>query len=272
MALWDDKGVVVTGAARGIGRAIATRLHAEGARLVLADVLEEPLAETAASLNAVAVAGDCASEAGAARLVDAARAELGTIDVWVGNAGVLRGLDLDGTDEADWALSWDVNVMAHVRAARLLLPDWLERGEGRYVVTASAAGLLTMLGAPAYSVTKHATESFAEWLAATYGHRGVKVHAICPQGVRTDMYDQPGSTVLADIVGHDGALSPDDVADALVNAVAAEQFLVLPHEEVGGYFAFRANQTDKWLAGMQTLQARVDDASATIKNPEQGAH
>ncbi|MDF8264513.1 SDR family oxidoreductase [Luteipulveratus flavus] len=268
MSAWLGKGVVVTGAARGIGRAIATRLHAEGARLVVADVLDEPLAALAGELDAVAVPGDCASEAGAARLVDQAREALGSIDVWVGNAGVLRGLELDRTSEDDWATSWDVNVMAHVRAARLLLPDWLERGEGRFVVTASAAGLLTMLGAPAYSVTKHATESFAEWLAATYGHRGVSVHAICPQGVRTEMYDQPGSAVLTDIVGHDGALAPEAVADALVDAVAAERFLVLPHPEVQDYLAFRATRTDRWLAGMQALQARVDDASATIDQPD----
>lgn len=257
---WDDKGVVITGAARGIGRALATRLHAEGARLVLADVLAEPLADTATELNALAVEGDCASEAGVAQLVNAAREHLGQIDVWVGNAGVLRGEDLAQTAEADWATSWDVNVMAHVRAAQALIPEWVERGEGRFVVTASAAGLLTMLGAPAYSVTKHAAEGFAEWLAATYGHRGVHVHAICPQGVRTDMYDQPGSTALADIVGHDGALQPEAIADALVEAVAAERFLVLPHTEVKGYFAYRATHTDQWLASMQKLQGRIDTA------------
>ena len=162
MSTWEGAGVVVTGAARGIGRAIAERLHAEGARLVVADVLTDPLNDTAAALDAFAVEGDCASELGARRLVERARQHLGGIDCFVGNAGVSRGDGLHGSSEQDWADSFEVNVMAHVRASRLLIPHWLERGHGRFVLTASAAGLLTILGQPTYAVTKHAAESYAE--------------------------------------------------------------------------------------------------------------
>lgn len=258
---WQGAGVVVTGAARGIGAAIAERLQAEGARLVVADVLAEPLQQVADRLGAHPVAGDAASPEGVRALVDAATDHLGEIDVWVGNAGIARGESLAGSSEQDWADSWQVNVMAHVRAAELLVPRWLERGSGRFVVTASAAGLLTILGQPTYAVTKHGAEAFAEWLAATYGHRGIAVHAICPQGVLTDMYPGPGDGELADVIGHDGALQPADVAEALVRTVAAEEFLVLPHPEVKDYFAFRGAQTDKWLRGMQRLQQRVDQTT-----------
>lgn len=261
MSVWDGAGVVITGAARGIGRAIAERLRAEGARLVLSDVLTDPLNETASALGAYAVHGDCASEAGARRLVDQARQHLGAIDCFVGNAGIARGDGLAGSSEQDWADTFEVNVMAHVRATRLLVPDWLERGHGRYVLTASAAGLLTILGQPTYAVTKHAAESYAEWLAATYGHRGINVHAICPQGVLTDMYPGTGDGGQADVIGHDGALQPADVAEALVRAVDAGEFLVLPHPEVRDYFAFRAGKTDAWLRGMQKLQTRLDDTT-----------
>lgn len=151
-------------------------------------------------------------------------------------------------------------MLAHVRAARLLVPRWLERGTGRFVITASAAGLLTILDQPTYAVTKHGAEAFAEWLAASYGHRGIDVHAICPQGVRTDMYPGPGDNPAAATIGHDGTLAPADVADALVETLARGDFLVLPHPEVKDYFALRASDTDRWLRGMQRLQARIDEA------------
>lgn len=263
MSTWEGAGVVVTGAARGIGRAIAQRLHAEGSRLVLADVLTDQLAETASDLGAFTVEGNCASEAGARRLVQRAREHLGEVDCFVGNAGIARGDGLDGSSEEDWADTFEVNVMAHVRATRLLLPDWLERGRGRYVLTCSAAGLLTILGQPTYAVTKHAAEAYAEWLSVTYGHRGIDVHAICPQGVLTDMYPGTGDGGQADIIGHDGALQPADVAEALIRAVDAGEFLVLPHPEVRGYFAARATKTDAWLHGMQRLQARLDETPST---------
>ncbi|HEX8780081.1 MAG TPA: SDR family oxidoreductase, partial [Nocardioides sp.] len=220
------EAVVVTGAARGIGRAIAARYAADGARVVVNDL--DPAATQAAAdeIGGYAVPGDAASAAGVAALVDAAREHLGEVDTYVANAGILQGLGLDAADD-DWAHTIEVNVMAHVRAARLLVPGWVERGSGRFVVTASAAGLLTALGSATYSASKHAAVGFAEWLAATYAHRGVRVHAICPQGVTTQMLEDSGE--LADLLVADGARTPEEVADALMAAVAEDRFLVLPH-------------------------------------------
>jgi NAD(P)-dependent dehydrogenase (short-subunit alcohol dehydrogenase family) len=249
------QGVVVTGAGHGIGRALARRLAAEGARVVVNDLDADAAEEVATQIGGYAAPGDAASERGVAALVEAARAHLGTIDVWCANAGIDRGVGLDATED-DWAASLEVNVLAHVRAARLLVPDWLDRGSGRFVVTASAAGLLTMLGAPAYSVSKHAAVAFAEWLSATYRHRGVVVQVICPQGVRTRMLLESGPT--KDVLSHDGALEPEDVAEALWQAMQDDRFLVLPHPEVAGYYAVRATETDRWLRGMNKLQQRLD--------------
>jgi len=248
--------VVVTGAGHGIGRALATRLVAEGARIVVNDLDAAAATRVADEIGGHAIAGDAASEAGVTALVDAARQHLGGIDIWFANAGIDRGEGLHAS-EADWAAALDVNVLAHVRAARLLVPEWLERGAGRFVVTASAAGLLTMLGSPTYSVSKHAAVAFAEWLSATYRHRGVVVQAICPQGVRTRMLDNAGP--LQELLSHDTAIAPEDVAEAMWQAMADDRFLVLPHPEVAGYYANRAAQTDRWLAGMNKLQRRLEE-------------
>jgi NAD(P)-dependent dehydrogenase (short-subunit alcohol dehydrogenase family) len=248
--------VVVTGAGHGIGRALATRLAAEGARVVVNDLDAAGATRVADEIGGHAIAGDAASEAGVTALVDAARQHLGGIDIWFANAGIDRGEGLHAS-EADWAAALEVNMLAHVRAARLLVPEWLERGGGRFVVTASAAGLLTMLGSPAYSVSKHAAVAFAEWLSVTYRHRGVVVQAICPQGVRTRMLDNAGA--LQELLSHDTAIAPEDVAEAMWQALADDRFLVLPHPEVAGYYANRATQTDRWLAGMNKLQRRLDE-------------
>jgi NAD(P)-dependent dehydrogenase (short-subunit alcohol dehydrogenase family) len=160
--------------------------------------------------------------------------------------------------EQDWADTHELNVMAHVRAARLLVPEWLERGAGRYVVTASAAGLLTMIDAPAYSVSKHAALAFAEWLSVTYRHRGIVVQAICPQGVQTDMLARSGD--LQELLSRDAALAPDTVAETVWEALGGERFLILPHPEVAGYYAARASDTDGWLAGMNRLQRKVEQS------------
>ncbi|MBO0842984.1 MAG: SDR family NAD(P)-dependent oxidoreductase, partial [Nocardioides sp.] len=207
--LASGSGVVVTGAARGIGRALATKLAGEGCRVVVGDLDAAELASVAEEIGAYAVPGDSASVDGVKALVGAAKERLGEIDAWYGNAGIDRGRGLEASEE-EWAASYEVNVMAHVRAAQLLVPAWVERGAGRYVVTASAAGLLTMLTAPAYSVTKHGAVAFAEWLSATYRHRGVVVQAICPQGVKTSMLER--SADLQDLLSHDVALEPEQVA------------------------------------------------------------
>jgi len=255
----DGAGAVVTGAGHGIGQALARRLVAEGARVVVNDLDAGACAAVAEEIGATAAPGDCSSAAGVEALIGTATEVLGRVDVFMANAGIDRTQadSLQASDE-DWALMIDTNVMSHVRAARLLVPRWLEDGQGgRFVVTASAAGLLTMIGAAPYSVTKHAAVGFAEWLSVTYGGRGITVQAICPQGVQTRMLEQAGP--LKDLLSRDDVRTPDEVADIWVQSLADDRFLVLPHPEVGDYYAGRAANTDKWLAGMRKLQGMVDE-------------
>jgi NAD(P)-dependent dehydrogenase (short-subunit alcohol dehydrogenase family) len=189
-------------------------------------------------------------------LIAAAREHLGEIDIYCANAGIGAGTGPD-TPEETWQRAWEVNTLAHVRASRELLPAWLARGSGRFVVTASAAGLLTMLGSAPYSVTKHAAVAYAEWLSATYQHRGLAVHCICPQGVRTAMLAASGPA--GELLMGDSAIEPEQVADALVEGMAAGRFLILPHAEVHDYYGLRATDTDKWLRGMSRLQQRIEE-------------
>lgn len=252
--------VVITGAAHGIGAALARRFAAGSYDVVLADLDGPALASVAAEVeaagqSALVVVGDAATAAGVTGLIDAAVARFGRIDVFCANAGIDRGLGLEAS-EADWAASLEVNLMAHVRAAQLLVPRWLETGGGRFIVTASAAGLLTMLTAPAYSASKHAAVAFAEWLRATYGHRGIVVQALCPQGVRTRMLADAGP--VAEVLGRERVLAPAEVADAVSEALADDRFLILPHPEVADYYRSRAADTDAWLAGMGRLQQKVE--------------
>jgi NAD(P)-dependent dehydrogenase (short-subunit alcohol dehydrogenase family) len=249
-------GVVVTGGGGGIGRAIARRLAAGGARVVVNDLDPGAAATVAAEIQGLAVPGDARPAAGVRHLIVAAEEQLGEIDIYCSNAGTGAGTGPDSPEE-DWQRAWEVNTMAHVRASRALLPGWLARGRGTFVVTASAAGLLSMLGSAPYSVTKHGAEAYAEWLAATYAHRGLTVHCICPQGVRTQML--AGSGRAGDVVLMDTAIEPEQVADALWDALADGRFLVLPHPEVADYYRLRATDTDKWLRGMSRLQRRIEE-------------
>jgi NAD(P)-dependent dehydrogenase (short-subunit alcohol dehydrogenase family) len=248
-------GVVVTGAGSGIGAALAGRLAAEGARVVVNDIDGGAAAAVAAACGGTAVPGDAATEGGVAALIGLARDVLGEIDLFCANAGVARA-GSEQASELDWDASWQVNVMAHVRAARLLLPGWLERGRGHLICTVSAAGLLTMLGSAPYSVTKHAALGFAEWLAATYAHRGITVQAICPQGVRTQMLT--GASAAEKLILSDSAIAPEAVADAVVAGIAGGGFLILPHPEVARMYAGRASDPDRWLAGMNKLQRKIE--------------
>jgi NAD(P)-dependent dehydrogenase (short-subunit alcohol dehydrogenase family) len=252
------KHVVVTGAAGGIGAALARRFAAEGARAVtIADVQEDPLEATATEIGATATAipADLSREADVQHVIDTAEATNGPIDLFCSNAGV--GV-IGGPEVPDdlWRLSIDVNVMAHVWAARHLIPRMLDRGGGYLLQTASAAGLLTQLGSAPYSVTKHAAVAFAEWIAITYGDRGLKVSVLAPQAVRTAMTaNVPGGGVAA----VDGMMEPDEVAAATVAGLEREDFLILPHEQVHEYFKRKADDYDRWLAGMRRLQGRFPE-------------
>jgi len=258
---FSAKRVVVTGAGSGIGQALAERMAAEGARVVVNDLDGVAAARVASAIGGIAIPGDAASADGVQALIEGATRSLGRIDVFFANAGIGstdEGDSLQTPDES-WECVLSVNVMAHVRAARLLIPRWLADGRGgMFVTTASAAGLLTMLGSAPYSVTKHAAVAFAEWLSVTYGDRGIQVHAICPQAVRTPMLTSAGAR--ADQVRTTGMIEPEAVADAFVDAVQDRRFLVLPHPEVGRYFAARAADPDRWLAGMRRLQAASEGA------------
>ncbi len=258
---------VVTGAASGIGEAIAQRLLEAGASVVIGDLDGDRLATTATRLDAdhpgrvAHVAGDASDADHVAALIAAAG---DPVNLFVANAGVFRGFGLEATDE-EWASSWDVNVMAHVHAARALVPLWLEGDGGCFVSTASAAGLLTQLGSPTYSTSKHAAVGFAEWLAATYGDRGVQVTCLCPMGVRTDML-LGGETTASDdgklgmnaVTSAGETLEPLAVADALLEAVADGQFFALPHPDVGAMYARKAADTDHWITGMQRFRTSLE--------------
>jgi NAD(P)-dependent dehydrogenase (short-subunit alcohol dehydrogenase family) len=257
----SGRAVVITGAGSGIGAALARKLAAHGDRLVLNDLDAEAVAAVAAEVGALAVPGDAATEDGVRLLIEQARTELGGIDLYFANAGIgVHG----GPEapEAGWQLSWDVNVMAHVRAARLLVPDWLAAGRGHFVATVSAAGLLTMPGSAPYAVTKHAALAFAEWLSVSYGHRGITVQAICPQGVRTPMLAAAGP-VGELLLGAD-AIDAGQLAELVWAALDDGRFLILPHPEVAGYYAGRAADPDAWLGRMQRGQARIDAALGTV--------
>ena len=271
MKFSSDTHVVVTGAAGGIGRALARRFHAAGARLTITDVDDVRLVAVCNDLNArrpnsaQSIAVDIGTRSGNQQLIEFARKGFGAIDLFFANAGVGLGTDLANTDESAWDTSFNVNVHAHRWAAEILLPEWLERGNGYFCSTASAAGLLAQIGSAPYSVTKHAAVAFAEWLSITYHDRGLRVSCLCPQGVNTNMLNPEKSTTTdkafasaGDIVKAAGAvLEPEDVADVVFNAIENETFLILPHPEVETYMTTRASQHARWLGGMRKLQARV---------------
>jgi NAD(P)-dependent dehydrogenase (short-subunit alcohol dehydrogenase family) len=255
----NGAGIVITGGGSGIGAALARRFAGLGARVVVNDLNAAGAEKVAAEIGGFAVPGDAATTAGAESLVAAAREHLGAIDLFCANAGVGTGGGPEASDE-DWDLAWQVNVMAHVRAARALLPDWLERGQGHFLATVSAAGLLTMLGAAPYSVTKHGALAFAEWMSITYGHRGITVQALCPQGVKTPMLEASGEAGKVVLLAN--AITTDVLADAVVKGLSDGQFLILPHPEAAEYYTTRASQPDRWIGGMRKMQVQVEEATA----------
>ncbi|HET6865283.1 MAG TPA: SDR family oxidoreductase [Solirubrobacteraceae bacterium] len=253
-----DRTVVVTGAAGGIGRALALRCAAEGARVAVTDVNADGLRAVGEELGAsgMALPADVTDERAVSELIERVESELGPVEVFFANAGVAIGEDPVDTPDAVWDQAFAVNVRAHILAARRLLPGWLERGEGYFVATASAAGLLTQIGSAPYAVTKHAAVAFAEWLSVTYGERGVRVSCLCPMGVRTAML--AGEELSHRVVRSAGdVLEPEQVADIVAAAIEREQFLILPHPEVLTFFQRKGLDYERWLSGMRRLQART---------------
>jgi len=251
-----DKVAVVTGGASGIGRALCRRFAKEGARgVVVADRDAAGAELVARESGGLAVAADVSREADVIRLVERATTAYGPIDLFCSNAGILLEGGVEVPD-AEWQRIWNINFMAHVYAARAVLPGMLARGEGYLLQTASAAGMLTQIGSAPYAVTKHAAVALAEWLAVTYGDRGIRVSCLCPQGVRTNMLTDAQSGPGRFLV--DGALEPEQIAEAVVAGLAEERFLILPHPEVGEYFRRKADDYDRWLRGMRRLQAKLE--------------
>ena len=245
------KVIVVTGGASGIGRALCERFAAEGAQqVVVADLNGEGAAAVAEGIGGVSRKVDVGVEADLAALIDHTESEHGPIDLFCSNAGIGLGEGLAEPD-AVWDAIWRVNTMAHVWAARHLVPRMIARGGGYLLNTASAAGLLTQIGSVTYAVTKHAAVALAEWIAITHGRDGIKVSVLCPQAVRTAMTaDGPG------VAGVDGMIEPEQAADAVIEALREERFLVLPHPEVAEYMRRKATDYDRWLHGMRRLQER----------------
>lgn len=265
---FQGSGVVVTGAAGGIGAALARRFHSLGAQVVLSDFAGDALTAVAAELesrrtrSAWAVPCDVSTEEGNRSLVDTASGLLDSgIDLFFANAGVGTGTTLETTSEVEWNTAFDVNIHAHRWAAKYLIPIWLERGRGYFCSTASAAGLLSQIGSMPYSVTKAAAVAFAETLQITYGDRGIRVSCLCPQGVNTDMLrqgDVPGVGTASSIVRAAGdVLEPEEVAEITARAIEEEIFLILPHPQVADFVQRKAADRDRWLMGMRKLQARV---------------
>ena len=246
----SGKSVVITGAAGGIGHALAVKFASAGANITVNDVDHAGANEVANEVGGTAVIADCASYEGVATLIAGATDAYGQVDVYIANAGVAGIGDVTASEEA-WQLTFDVNLMAHVRAARQLVPVWLRQGGGRFIITASAAGLLSMPGAAPYAASKHAAVAFAEWLSMTYRDRGIVVQAICPQAVRTKMLGGMGS--LTEIAERTNTLSPTQVADEAYDALLDDRFLILPHPEVHRYYMNRASDTDRWLKAMSSF-------------------
>ena len=250
------KVAVVTGAASGIGRALCRRFAREGARAVVVSDLNADGARTVAEeIGGLAVPADVSHEADIVALAETALKTYGQIDLFCSNAGIAIEGGVDVPDGV-WRRIIDVNFMAHLWAARAVLPSMLERGEGYLLATASAAGLLTQIGSAPYAVTKHMAVAFAEWLSITYGEQGIKVSILCPQGVRTGMLNEASGPSFLLV----GAIEPEAVAEAVVNGLREEKLLILPHPEVREFVLRRASDPDRWLRGMRRLQQRIIQA------------
>ncbi|MCQ3805062.1 MAG: SDR family NAD(P)-dependent oxidoreductase [bacterium] len=257
-----DRVAVVTGGGNGIGEGMCRRFVAEGASVAVVDLDGEAARRVAEEIGGLWFQADVADESDTFGVVTQVEDRLGPIDLYCANAGIGMEGGVE-TSDGDWQRIWEINFMSHVYVARAVLPGMLARGEGYLLHTASAAGLLTNFGAAAYSVTKHAVVALAEWLQITYGDQGLKVSALCPQFVFTGLLDDllpAGMMAMANQVG----LSPDQVAESVVEGLREESFLILPHPEVSDYFTYKATDYDRWLSGMTRLQGRLGIEAPTL--------
>ena len=253
-----DKVIIVTGGASGIGKAMASRFKSEGAKaVIIADLHGETVKKVAEEIGVIGIRADVANEQDVINLVQTVENDHGQIDLLCNNAGIGVGGGPETPNE-DWQRIWEINVMAHIYATRAALPQMLSRGEGYILNTASAAGLLSQIGSAPYAVTKHAAVAYAEWLAITYGDRGIKVSVLCPQAVRTAMTE---NTDGGGVAGIDGMMEPEQLVDSVMETLALENFLILPHAEVLDYMQRKTADYDRWIKGMKRLQAQYGNSA-----------
>jgi NAD(P)-dependent dehydrogenase (short-subunit alcohol dehydrogenase family) len=251
----NNKIIVITGAGSGIGRALAIRFHAEGARAIVSvDINLENARETAAMVGGVAISADVAKEEDILRVIETTEADIGPIDLFCSNAGVGIGEDLTSPN-SEWQMIWDINVMSHVYAARHLVPRMVARGGGYLMNTSSAAGLLNQIGGAAYGVTKHAAVGFGEWVAIHHQHEGIKVSMLCPQAVRTPMTEVANDAIAA--AAGNGMIEPAELAETVVAELRKESFIILPHPIVLEYMRNKTNNYDRWIGGMNKLMRKI---------------
>ncbi|MBN1380870.1 MAG: SDR family oxidoreductase [Deltaproteobacteria bacterium] len=250
------KVVVVTGGASGIGEALCRRFTSEGARAVVVADINEPAAKAVADdINGMGILCDITKEDDIIRLVRFTEETYGTIDLFCSNAGIVAIGGVECPND-QWQRIWEINVLAHVLVGRAVIPGMIERGGGAIMITASAAGLLSQIGSLPYSVTKHAAVGLAENLSITYGDQGIKVFALCPQAVRTAMIATETGGPAGGVAAVDGLMEPEQVAEAVIEGLKREEFLILPHAEVKTYMQRKTADYDRWLQGMRRLQAR----------------
>jgi NAD(P)-dependent dehydrogenase (short-subunit alcohol dehydrogenase family) len=257
-----DKIVVVTGAATGIGRALAERFHREGAKHVAVVDLDGDRAKSVATaISGRAHVADVSREADILRVVKETET-IGPIDLFCSNAGVADGdpdrANAASSPDAVWQRAWGVNVMAHIYAARAVLPSMIARRSGYFLNTISAAGLLSQIGSAVYSTTKHAAVGFAESLAITHRDQGIRVSMLCPQAVDTEMLRRGGRGAQ----NVDGILTPDQVAECVVEGIDREAFVILPHPQVATYMQRKTSDYDRWIAGMARFRNKLMDAQS----------